>query len=362
MEEKHINYHLFDDEELFVDLDIRTEIHFSGKDHPGGKMVPVIVEDHEEYILIPIDIKDGAELKIKGRGKHNSRTGKTGDLYVLVHIGETEKSPNWLAIFALVVVLFAVAFGIGALFARMRLSSPVAKQSSSNVSVESSTTPVTYKEPVSPETTVHEETSVRVGDILAFGNYEQDGVSANGPEPIEWVVLDIQEDKALLLSCDALDSKPYNDAYTSVTWETSSIRQWLNGAFFNNAFTQEQKKQILVTEVDNSRSQGNREWNSNGSNHTEDVVFLLSYAETKAYLFSDYDRMCVPTDYAIANGADIRVHDDGITESGWSWLRSPGEKNHHAAFVNFDGAIYSNAVGNEYLSVRPALWVHANFE
>lgn len=46
------------------------------------------------------------------------------------------------------------------------------------------------------------------------------------------------------------------------------------------------------------------------------------------------------------NSADTRKLDDGNSEAGWWWLRSPGEKSHYVAFVNFDGTIYSNAVGN----------------
>ena len=42
--------------------------------------------------------------------------------------------------------------------------------------------------------------NISVGDVLAFGHYEQDNNPDNGPEPIEWIVLDVQDGKALLLS------------------------------------------------------------------------------------------------------------------------------------------------------------------
>lgn len=197
-------------------------------------------------------------------------------------------------------------------------------------------------------------------DIVVFGSYEQDGLRKNGVEPIEWIVLDIQENRALLLSRYALDSKPYNDAYTPVTWESCSLRKWMNDTFLNTAFSEAEKKQILLTEVDNSGTQGNSKWHSSGGNNTKDFVFLLSYEESEQYFDGAYDRICVPTSYAVSQGADIRVHDDGVTESGWWWLRSPGEQTYHASFVNFDGTRYSNGVGNGYLSVRPVLWVRLN--
>ena len=202
-----------------------------------------------------------------------------------------------------------------------------------------------------------EKPSVKVNDIVTFGSYEQDGLRKNGAEPIEWLVLDVQGDKVLLLSCYALDSKPYNDTYGSTTWEKCTLRNWLNSTFLDTAFTDEEQKKILLTEIDNGNAQGNREWRTNGGNNTEDAIFLLSYADTDRYFDGAADRICMPTNYAVAMGADTRILDDGITEAGWWWLRSPGEAEYHAAFVNYDGTRYTNAVGNEYLSVRPALWI-----
>ena len=49
-----------------------------------------------------------------------------------------------------------------------------------------------------------------IGSIVAFGRYEQDGNEENGPEEIEWVVLDVQDGKVLLLSKYGLEVKPYN--------------------------------------------------------------------------------------------------------------------------------------------------------
>lgn len=199
--------------------------------------------------------------------------------------------------------------------------------------------------------------SVSVGDILPFGHYEQDNVKSNGKEVIEWMVLDIQGNRALLLSCYALDSKPYNKATVSVTWESSDIRKWLNGEFLDAAFSETDQKSILTTELDNSKAQGNYKWDVIGGNNTEDKVFLLSYQDIEKYFDDETDRVCMPTNYAVAMGADIRELDDGITKSGCWWLRSPGQESKQAALVNYYGTRYTNIVSNGYLSVRPALWV-----
>lgn len=81
-----------------------------------------------------------------------------------------------------------------------------------------------------------------LGDHLTFGLYEQDGDWENDEEPIEWLVLDIQNNKALLLSQYALNSKPYNTDYEAVSWENSSLRQWLNGWFLKFSFSDAEKR------------------------------------------------------------------------------------------------------------------------
>ena len=59
------------------------------------------------------------------------------------------------------------------------------------------------------------------GTYVLFGHYEQDGDTSNGPEPIEWIVLDESDGKMLLLSRFILDHKRYNEEPADeLTWET----------------------------------------------------------------------------------------------------------------------------------------------
>lgn len=84
-----------------------------------------------------------------------------------------------------------------------------------------------------------------------------------------------------------------------MTWETCTLRSWLNSTFLNAAFSSEEQKAILTTTMDNSESQGNGQWSVTGGNNTEDRVFLLSYAEAKEFFNSDSERTCKPTYYDI---------------------------------------------------------------
>lgn len=199
------------------------------------------------------------------------------------------------------------------------------------------------------------------GDIVTFGKYEQNNNRQNGTEPIEWLVLEIQNGKALLLSKYALDAKPYHDRYGSITWEDCSLREWLNGDFLNTAFSEAEKNSVLTAEIDNSKSQGYHEWRTDGGNNTVDKVFLLSDAEAWFYFSSNASRRCTPTAYASAMGADFKTENGEQYATGW-WLRSPGENEYSAEYVNFRGDHISNVVGNGYVSIRPAVWVSSTAE
>lgn len=108
MEKQNANDYIFTGiEDVTLNLDITTEIRFSRKDHPEGKMVPVSVNGKEEFILIPLDVKDGSKLKFEGRGKNHSRSGKNGDLYVLVHI--EEKGLPWKKMLLPIIGVVAIA-------------------------------------------------------------------------------------------------------------------------------------------------------------------------------------------------------------------------------------------------------------
>lgn len=75
-----------------------------------------------------------------------------------------------------------------------------------------------------------------VGQRVRMGTYEQDNNTRNGRESIEWRILAIEGDQALLISEYGLDCQLYHYTNTSMTWENCSLRSWLNGSFMYSAF------------------------------------------------------------------------------------------------------------------------------
>ena len=196
--------------------------------------------------------------------------------------------------------------------------------------------------------------SVNVGDVYKFGSYEQDNNKSNGQEDIEWLVLEKDGTKILVVSKYALDCKPYNTSYTDVTWETCTLRKWLNNDFLGSAFSANEKAMIPTVTVSADK---NPDYNTNPGNAMQDQVFLLSITEANKYFSSDSARQCKPTDYAVANGA-------WESDSGncWWWLRSPGNNQGIAANVDDDGGVseIGNYVSSVNNAVRPALWIDLN--
>ena len=189
------------------------------------------------------------------------------------------------------------------------------------------------------------------GDEICFGSYPN---RKGETSPIEWKVLAKENNRLLVISKYGIDCQQYNSTYTNVTWETCTLRTWLNGTFLKAAFSADEQKAILATTVDNSKSQGNSSWSTNGGNDTKDQIFLLSYAEAGKYFSSNEARICKPTAYAKAKGA----YTDNSGNCWW-WLRSPGSSQIDAAGVGTVGSLGSySSVYDDDLVVRPAFWIN----
>lgn len=193
----------------------------------------------------------------------------------------------------------------------------------------------------------------RVGDTVTYGTYEQDGDYDNGKEAIEWIVLDKQDGKLLLVSRYALEGTSYHYEDEPVTWEKCSLRKWLNTGFMKEAFTQREIKHIPTMRVSADK---NPKYDTDPGNDTEDQVFLLSVSEAEKYFKTDDERRYKPTEYARIMGA--------CTYEGYCnwWLRSPGSDDNFAANVTYAGVVYcvGGYVPDGIFAVRPALWVDLN--
>jgi len=213
------------------------------------------------------------------------------------------------------------------------------------------------------------------GDTVVFGSYEQDNgrfilvcrkiregesredeqdnVLTNGKEPLEWIVLKTEGDRAMLITRYLIDARAYHKAFVKMTWSECTLRQWLNDTFLKEAFSQEEQariEEVLVVNDDNPH------YSTRGGEDTMDRVFLLSEAEVLEFFPQQEQRTCQATEYAKAQGAYV----DENNGNSWWWLRSPGVRPVDACGVRADGRISgygSRDVNRPSGTIRPVIWV-----
>lgn len=183
------------------------------------------------------------------------------------------------------------------------------------------------------------------GRTVEFGRYVQE---PGGPvTPLIWKVLDITNGTALLLADKCIDSKSYNDELIGGTWESCSLRRWLNDNFYNRAFNDDDRARIPRVRV---RCTWNPEYDTDPGEDTYDFVFCPSYDEILKYFRKQASRKCRPTEYAAETG---RLDVKGCAY----WLRSPGSAPDSATVVGNDGSFHVVGVSRDDVAVRPALYV-----
>ncbi len=218
--------------------------------------------------------------------------------------------------------------------------------------------------------------------IITFGHYEQDNDNTNGKEPIQWRILDINDEgHILIISEKVLDVKKYNTTKIDITWEKSTIRSWLNGYassyntvgtdftssnFINKAFTAEEQAKIAALTVPAHTTPN---YSTSPGNATTDKIFLLSIVEANNYFADNAARQADATRYAVKQGVSVKGSESGTYSSDGTcadvhcyalWLlRSPGDYADHAAHVLGDGSVcnYGDNVFYGSKGVRPALWL-----
>ena len=132
-------------------------------------------------------------------------------------------------------------------------------------------------------------------ESIKFGKYEQDNDLNNGKEDIEWIVLNRDGSKLLLLSKYILDKVEYNTNMSAyIQYDESYIRRWLNATFYNAAFDEIEKSAIVRNyyrnyHISHRSMEGYTElpYESQG---TSDLVTLMGYLELADYMGKPGDK------------------------------------------------------------------------
>ena len=164
-----------------------------------------------------------------------------------------------------------------------------------------------------------EGNAIKVGEVIEFGRYEQDGNLENGTENIEWLVLDVVDNKALLITKDALYATKHAE-YKYAKWDESLVKYWLQ-EFEASAFSDVEKSRLTHECLCSDKS----------VYCSEDNVFVLSGNEAQELseaVPQIYDSW--PTEYAKQQGVLSFVNESTDTHPEYSelngkslwWVRS----------------------------------------
>ncbi|MBO4548895.1 MAG: hypothetical protein J5758_06735, partial [Abditibacteriota bacterium] len=180
------------------------------------------------------------------------------------------------------------------------------------------------------------------GDIVYFGSFEQDNDASNGKEAIEWYLLKFK-DYVQLISVYGLEARPYSASEDTGTWESCSLRKYLNGEFLTSSFTLAEQDLISSWGIPNGKGKNN----TPGGGETKDKVIILSADEVKNIFSGDNARKCYP------------VPDREKGAANPFWVRTPGGSKNKAAFVDAKGKINTGGAvitENGYM-VRPSIYI-----
>ena len=174
------------------------------------------------------------------------------------------------------------------------------------------------------------------------------------------------EGGTILVDNSSTPGQGVNDSHQvyANNYKWSELREYLTGTFYDTAFNEDEKANIVLTEVDNSLTSTNNNGGRYVCENTNDYVFALSYKDVfnTDYGFTsssgeDPKKAFIVTEYAKANGADVNST-SGYEGTGDSWLRSPSDGDHgDGAFVVWVSDYVDSGVDHYDNGVVPALQI-----
>ena len=134
-------------------------------------------------------------------------------------------------------------------------------------------------------------------------------------QPIEWLVLKEESYGTLVISKRKIRNCNFDDNKSN-KWNISSLRRYLNGEFFNSAFTDEEKKKIVNVKLTDVA--------------TKDDVFLLSEAEVKNLIKNEncFNSWCFTRSASGSSSSSVYLFVDNDMTYGWS-----GHNVHPAMYI-----------------------------
>lgn len=177
-------------------------------------------------------------------------------------------------------------------------------------------------------------------------------------DPIVWDILSNNDGTYSLISREILDRDIFGSSYTYAdnNYAKSSVRNWLNGAFYKSAFALGDKY-IQITKVDNSASTTPCNPNKWCCEDTLDKIYLPSYVDCMNLMPSPRAQT---TDWVRAKHIDFDDEFSNFAGCGIYWTRSPMEIRDidtAVAVIYCSGASDYDYTYQEIIGIRPCMTI-----
>ena len=178
---------------------------------------------------------------------------------------------------------------------------------------------------------------------VKMGKFEQDNDLSNGPEEIEWDVIKYEDGKYFIISKYILTAMRFSEDGKKKSWSDSTLRRWMNGEFFETAFSEEERKYIQDTYIK--------------SESTTDKIFCISYSNLVSDIVDRKVKFGIPSEYALSKG---------IKSNGFPIYYTDDEDRVTYDFFMISGKCGSVAnagmvLPEKIVGVRPAMWISEEY-
>ena len=234
-------------------------------------------------------------------------------------------------------------------------------RSTESAPTEATPTEVAQVEPdTKQEVTEAPTQSPFTGKVITFGKYEQDDDETNGPEDINWLVLEEKNGMYLVISEEILEFRTYDDG-THQTWADSTLRKWLTEDFVAKAFSEEERAKIVPMKLTTSTPSY---FDIENVTDSVETVFLLSYGEMMQYQVTE----TTSTFYAVTSPFRNDLPYSWVMDAPdptmmhW-WVRTNGGnqgevvRGYGMVPTNVSGNTVTNIATNDRGGIRPAMWI-----
>lgn len=141
------------------------------------------------------------------------------------------------------------------------------------------------------------ETDIEQIDSIKLGSYPQSDVTGEKKEPIEWIILEKNNNDALLLSKKILDYQPYGlSGRYDDGWFDSGLEKWLHKEFLFNAFNRDEIDKLEEMDIPYQTVTIRDDYYHDDEGYdnqrydiydyeTKNKITLMSFAESEKYFF-----------------------------------------------------------------------------